>query len=503
MKKTFTLLVLAMAISSAIAQTVKIGTTSYNSITEAIDAAQDGDVIYITGVHTESINIGKSITLRGADPSIDIIQAAATPASDGTGARVIGAGEGDFDITIENLSIRNGNAPDTDNGGGINADKITGLLRLKNLIIENNYTAKNGGGVSLAGSNVDIVECAILNNNSALDGGGFIAVPNNGAAINCTVNIKRSLIDGNTGRNGGGLYINGNQGYGNDYTIDVNVENSIVSNNEASSASSGAGGGAVWCKVAQWTTNAGGDGTSGNINLSFVHATIYNNTHAALVKGGLRFTGTTGYTTNLSAFNSIIVSADDLSVKAINFANANLTNMVNCIIGGLEAAATANTVIDDAAKNNAKGKTSTFAGLATSLTDEGGNVNVLTIGNGNNNAVDYCTAATGIALPTTDARNFSRDVTPDAGAFELNGVATNVGQVPVLDVTISPNPATDFFNVIGTSQVRTVNIYSLGGVLVKSVSNTNHVDVSTFTNGVYLVQLVGENGEAIKKLVVK
>ncbi len=502
MKRTFTLLVLAMAIGTAFAQTVKIGSTSYNSITEAITAASDNDVIEITGIHTESITIDKNITLRGTDPTTDIIQAAASASSDGTGTRVINVVEGITTVSIENLGIQNGNAPDTDNGGGINADKITGLLTLRNLIIKDNFTAKNGGGVSLAGTNANIIECTITNNTSSLDGGGMIAVPNNGAAINCVVNINKSLIDSNTGRNGGGIYINGNNDYGNDYTIDVNVENTTVSNNNATSASGGAGGGAVWCKVAQWTTNAGGDGTSGNINLNFVHATVYNNTHAALVKGGLRFTGTAGYTTNLSAHNSIIVSADDLSVKAINFTNASLTDMVNCIIGGLEAAASANPIIDDVAKNNAKGKTATFAGLSGTLTDEGGKVKVLALTDGAN-AIDYCTAATGITLPTIDARGYSRDASPDTGAYEYNGVSTDIDNIKELSINIFPNPSNDYFRVTGTDKIDKISIYSLGGTLVKSVINNTQVDVSGLTKGVYLVQISGENGEAIKKVVVK
>ena len=119
----------------------------------------------------------------------------------------------------------------------------------------------------------------------------------------------------------------------------------------------GAGGGAIWCKVAQLVGGAAG---LGNINLKLVHATLYNNLHASPVKNGLRFSGTAGVTTNFSAYNSIIVTADDVSLKAVNFTNANLTNMVNCILGGLEGAATANSIVDDATKNNLKGKNATY-----------------------------------------------------------------------------------------------------------------------------------------------
>ena len=65
------------------------GGNPYATITDAVFAANDGDVILITGVHTETISFGKSITLRGTDPTTDIIQAAATASNDGTGSRVI------------------------------------------------------------------------------------------------------------------------------------------------------------------------------------------------------------------------------------------------------------------------------------------------------------------------------------------------------------------------------------------------------------------------------
>lgn len=510
MKQKITLLLFTFFVAVVSAQTVNIqgdpyGGNPYATVADAVFAANDGDVILITGVHTETITFGKSITLRGTDPTTDIIQAAASASSDGTGTNVINIIRGtDTDVltvTIENLGIRHGNADSNTNGGGLNADKVTGQLTLRNLIIENNHTDKNGGGINLAGSDVDIIECTIRNNTATLDGGGMIAVPNNGAGINCIVNIQQSLIDGNTGRNGGGFYINGNNNFGNDFTIDVNVENSTVSNNTASSASGGAGGGAVWCKVAALT----GGGGAGNINLQFVHATVYNNTHAALIKSGLRFTGTSGFTTNLSAYNSIIVAADDVSTKAIAFANSNLTNMVNCIIGGLDGAgaAGASPVIDDPTKNNSKGRTATFAGLTGTLTNDGGSTQVLPITE-NSNSDDFCTAATGISLPTDDQRGFDREGTPDAGAYEFGGVLSVDDVVMESTLKIYPNPASNMVNIEGINSIKAIRIYSILGTLNKVIYNQSAVDVSDLADGIYLLSVeTSENKKVTKRLVIR
>jgi hypothetical protein len=509
MKPKITFLLLAVFTTVLSAQTVNIqgdpyGGNPYATITDAVVAANNGDVILITGVHTETISFGKSITLRGTDPTTDIIQAAATASSDGTGTNVVNIIrdlETDvLTVTIENLGIRHGNADSNTNGGGINADKVTGLLTLKNLIIEDNYTAKNGGGVSCAGSNVDVIECTIKNNTSTLDGGGIIGAPNNGAGINCIVNIEQSLVDSNTGRNGGGIYINGNNGFGNNHTIDINLENSTVSNNSATSAGGGAGGGAIWCKVAQLIGAPSGDG---NINLKLVHATLYNNLHASAVKNGLRFTGTSGVTTNLSAYNSILVTADDVSQKAVNFTNSNTTDVVNCILGGLEGAGPFLGIIDDVNKNNSKGRTSTFAGISGTLTNEGGNTQVLAIAE-SSNSDDFCTASTGISLPTVDQRGFTREGTPDAGAYEFGGVLSTPDLVLGLSANIYPNPARDIVHIEGLDNIEVLRFYSILGTLDKVIYNQSDADVSDLSAGMYILSIeTSDNKKITKRLVIK
>ncbi|WP_258103408.1 T9SS type A sorting domain-containing protein [Marinoscillum sp. MHG1-6] len=403
----FTLALVLVVLSYG--QTVEINGTGYGSISAAITAATNGDVIDITGIHTETISISdKSITLRGTDPATDIIQAAETAGT--ASGRVITIADPleTINVTIENLGIRYGKA--TENGGGISVDKILGKLTLNNLIIEQNSTDKNGGGFSAAGSDVDIIECSIINNTSSLDGGGIILAPNNGVATDSDVKFFRSLVDGNIGRNGGGIYINGNKGFGDNNQISVYLENTTISNNTSSSGTSGNGGGAIWSKSVLWL----GDNTSGNVTLQLVHSTLYKNVHSSALKNGIQFTGVDGSLNNFSIYNSIVVSADDIAEKALNFANTNTTAAINNIFGGLENVPT---LVNDEANNNSTGKTATFIGIASTLSDEGGNVQVFPLVKGAS-AIDYCTVSTGITLPTTDAVGTNRDGSPDAGATE-------------------------------------------------------------------------------------
>ena len=412
MKHKITFLIIAVFTTVVTAQTVSIeGGSSYASISAAIAAASDGDVIDITGTHTESIDISKAITLRGTDPSTDIIQAAATQGA--ATSRVIVA-SGDKNITIENLTVQNGNS--ADHGGGIFADKVTGLLTLDNVIITNNTTAKNGGGISTGGSNVNFNDCTISNNSTTANGtgGGIHIVPNNGAAIDAVVNVKNSVIHNNsTLKTGGGFVINGNHQYGDKYTITANFENVTIFSNTA-----GPNGGAGYVVGVDFVAGGSGSVTTGatNTNLNMVHCTVAYNTITASDNGkqGLTFTNANASTgPNFNIYNSIVVSADDNTKKALNFANSNANDVINNILGGLNAFSPVQDL------NNQKGKTATFAGLTGAFTEEGGNTLVLPI-TYNSNSDDYCTAATGITLPTVDQRGFDRGNTPDAGAYEFS-----------------------------------------------------------------------------------
>lgn len=499
MKKVTLILLTFLSVIALKAQTVNIGATSYSTITEAIDAANDGDIILITGVHTESISFGKSITLRGTDPTTDIIQEAVTPASDGSGVgtiNIIRAEDADvLNITIENLGVRNGNS--AENGGGINVDKVTGLLNLNNLIIENNYSAKNGGGLSIAGSNADITGCTIQSNTSTLDGGALIAAPNNGVTVDSTVKIKQSLINNNTGRNGGAIYLNGNPSFGDNNKLFFNIDNTTVSNNQASSPSGGNGGGAIWSRSATYQGTGGG----ANVSLQLVHATFFNNSHAGAPKQGIRFGGSSN--TVFSAYNSIIVNADLLANRAINFLGADVTDVVNCILGGLENAGPFLSIIDDTTKNNLKGRTSVQAGLTGTLTDEGGNTQVLAIADASN-AVDFCTAViTGVSLPSIDQRGATRSGTADAGAFELGGTLSTSNFDFGNALTMYPNPAKRLVTVSGIENIERLEVYSILGKRLQKVENQNTINIENLPRGMYLITITKESNSTSKRLLIE
>jgi hypothetical protein len=445
---------------------VFINSVDYTTVSQAVNAAQDGDVIEIRGIHTESLTITKSITLRGLDPKIDKIQSALSTAT--AQSRVISINRtGDFtgalNVTIENLGIRHGK--DAENGGGINADKLNGLITLKNLIIEKNASSKNGGAVSIAGSNAVIEDCAIRFNTATLDGGGFIVAPNNSVTSNIDITMKRTLIDGNEGRNGGGVYINGNNGFGNNNLINVYLENTTISKNIANSDAGGTGGGGIWSKSAFWT----GDNATANTSIELVHCTLYSNSHSSTSKNGIIFTSDpAGAETSFIMYNSIALSGDDILQNVIDFNNANTTGFVNNMLGSVSGEPA---MVATQANNNSVDRLSTYVRLDNTLAAQGGKVPTLSITSGSP-ARNFCTASTNITLPSTDSRGFNRDATPDAGAYEfvesltINDTYYVTTDVEFEQMTVGPN------GVVIVQPAATLNINgnieNNGSVIVES-----------------------------------
>lgn len=426
MKKHFTLFILICCTTIAIGQTVQIGTTTYPTIDSAINSASAGDTILVTGLHTERVFIDKSIILKGNNPATDIIQA--HPLPDSASGRTLTINNiGNNDVLVENLTIRHGNA--LQNGGGIFIDKVTGLVTLNNLVIENNATEKHGGGISILGSNANLNNVTIQNNKgttSISDAGGLHMVCANGSGIDPVINIRNSLIaHNNTIRNSGGFMINGNNSFGDQYIITVNFENTTVAFNHAD----GKGGtGQVWgVDLVAGTAHTVGET---NVHLNLKHVTFARNTSNATDNFGLYFTnGAANSGPVLNIYNSIIVSAGLLGNRAINFTQPATTDVINCYLGGTLGAGN---ILNEV--NTERGKTAGQAGIQTYLVHAGGMTKALAVPNGSN-TVDFCTAPTGVTMPTMDNRGQMRDASPDAGAFEQIAQAPPYVNIPISDYT--------------------------------------------------------------------
>lgn len=185
------------------------------------------------------LDILDDLELIGANPAVTVI--------DGGGiGRALQIGDfnnNDFDVDIEGLTIRNGNANGLIGGGILN----NGRLALDRVILEDNESPDQGGGIynngtaemsncilrgnhsddggavfAEGGSQTSIRGCLIADNTAGASAGG---INNNG---NLSI-IYSALVDNTAQANGGGIFNN----------VEVLVEASTISGNVAGNRGGG------------------------------------------------------------------------------------------------------------------------------------------------------------------------------------------------------------------------------------------------------------------------
>ena len=176
---------LSMSGAMASADTLTVCATGcqYDSILQAIEAAQDGDVIQLSAeIYEEGESIdpaGKQITLRGAldkagNPS-SVIDGG-NPVGGTSGVRVLVCRTGETSTTVfENLVIQNGYAVGNftiGNGGGGMYNDATSPTVI-NCVFRNNLAVYNGGGMFNDNGSRPTVEDCVFTGNSAYVGGGM------------------------------------------------------------------------------------------------------------------------------------------------------------------------------------------------------------------------------------------------------------------------------------------------------------------------------------------
>ncbi|NJO88635.1 MAG: T9SS type A sorting domain-containing protein [Chloroflexia bacterium] len=91
---------------------------------------------------------------------------------------------------------------------------------------------------------------------------------------------------------------------------------------------------------------------------------------------------------------------------------------------------------------------------------------------------------------------------PDLGCFETGApLPTFVVNNALIDVSVYPNPAVDYFKISLNADGKVVTIYSIQGALLKKVtlnSQVQKIDVSGLKSGVYIVKISSEKIKLIK-----
>ena len=194
----------------------------YTDLQTAINAANSGDTLKISGTFTGPFVINKSLNIIGSRNAI---------LDGGNAVRVLDIySNGTIVVLLENLTVQNGLAT---SGGGIRSNAILTLNRVA--VINNTATAQGGGGIANLAINPDngdvgpgnlTILRSFINNNTGPIGGGVLAVGNGVGSVV----IEESQISNNTATAGGGL----------SFTAVVStIKNTLINNNSASDTGGG------------------------------------------------------------------------------------------------------------------------------------------------------------------------------------------------------------------------------------------------------------------------
>ncbi|MDA7492620.1 DUF4347 domain-containing protein, partial [bacterium] len=286
---------------------------------------------------------------------------------------------GDVTVTIEDLTLRNGDSGDGDGGAIRNS---TGTLNLNNVRFVSN-TGANGG--ALANSGTAVLKGVKFEANIADGVGGGIYQ----TGLGDLQLIESTLDQNNAGITGGGIQ---NEG------VNLTIDRSTLSNNETA----GGLGGAIY-NMATGQTNFTNTTLSGNVaaqggaiytesDVKVTNATIVNNNGAGSI--------TVMNEGSVTIKNSILLKNNGTNTnQALNSLGFNIedgTNAFNLSTGDQTSANTFYNTMGDLSNNG--GPTETHA---------------LLIGNAAINA------GTNDAAPSVDQRNVARDSNTDIGAYEF------------------------------------------------------------------------------------
>ncbi len=79
----------------------------------------------------------------------------------------------------------------------------------------------------------------------------------------------------------------------------------------------------------------------------------------------------------------------------------------------------------------------------------------------------------------------------------------NVKDVKTIDLNIYPNPTADFVNIKSKEDVASISLFSVDGRKLAENYRENRIDLSSYTPGVYFLNIVLKGGITFKHKIIK
>ena len=89
--------------------------------------------------------------------------------------------------------------------------------------------------------------------------------------------------------------------------------------------------------------------------------------------------------------------------------------------------------------------------------------------------------------------------------FNINNVSITENEATD-EISIYPNPARDFVNISGNDKINSVKVYNCLGMMVEEIevnANEAEIKISDYNTGIYFVDVQTENGNIVKKVVIR
>lgn len=413
-------------------------------------------------------------------------------------------------------------------GGGIYINYANeSVFKMKNCIVEDNFSEGYGGGAYIAFSN-PIIENCIFRNNVAFSGGGLHLSRSNATIKDNQIQNNYAIGHALHWGEGGGIYV---QFYSNPKIINNIISNNnalykggalyytsnyeLILNNNIISGNQSRDGGALYLGSTTYSFNnlifnnhalwnGGGIYMDYDANRSqFINNTVVQNS-ASTSGGGIYI-----YQANPDIANSIFfnnTSPTGPQIRAYNNAGNWSPDFKYCNIqGGLTNLSTyGNSIVYE---NNIDSNPLFVDPINNNFRLQGSSP---LINGGSNSQTIIPVAWSGvngqiINFPTIDLGGNPRIVDNiDIGAYEFENSLGILSSSYKNEFSIYPNPSNGIFNFTSHQKYNSILVYdNQGKLIMKTKDSKNYIDISNFPSGLYFVTFLAENGNETFKLIKK